>query len=220
MAKRAEEKDPELLWGAQQNYSCLQSNCQWKALRHRKDALQLKMERRNYGEIGRRGRLTTIKSHTPRRVTPNCRIIALQRLSLRNESSEPQVGLSNQRFSRKGDPQSIWLWRPVELSFGRPTGLEEFDFTLKCHAQHLTDTRTQDKRSNYSIRAWAIPTWWFCRISWRGGVVVGGQLWLTLGTKTLVADILETGILLQEHCCWWLPSWLIIVKAKSWSKAC
>ena len=39
----------------------------------------------------------------------NWRIIALQRLSLRNESSEPQVGLSNQRFSRKGDPQSIWL---------------------------------------------------------------------------------------------------------------
>ena len=59
---------------------------------------------------GRRGRLNTINSHTPSGSPTNWRIITLQRLSLRNESSELQAGSPTQRFSpRKRGPQSIWL---------------------------------------------------------------------------------------------------------------
>ena len=74
-------------------------------------------------------------------------------------------------------------------------------------------TRTQGKRSNL-IGAWARPACWSWKVSWRGG----RWLWLTLGTQTLVADLLGN-IQPQEHS-WWLTYWIISTKTWLHPTAC
>ena len=72
--------------------------------------------------------------------------------------------------------------------------------TLGGHAQGLTCTGTRGTISDF-IGAWVAPTCWSWRVTWGGR----GWLWLTVGTRTLVAEILGS-----THWCelsWRLSFW-------------
>ena len=61
-------------------------------------------------------------------------------------------------------------------------------------------TKTQGESSD-SIGAWVRPTCWSHRVSWGGR----GQLWLTVGTRTLVEEAL--GNIHWHELSWRLPFW-------------
>ena len=78
------------------------------------------------------------------------------------------------------------------------------DFTLKRCTQNLMCITTKGKSSNL-IGTWVRPTCWSEIVSWVGGVGVGEQLWLTLGTHTLVVGI--SGSIHLHELSWRLTSW-------------
>ena len=133
--------------------------------------------------------------------TQNWKIIISQRLSHRNESSEPTIRLPHWASDiRRRNPQSTGLWRLV--------GLECKSFTDR-RTQRPDSWRMHTKfnmhgdpgQSSDSMGTWTGPNCWSWRVSQEGR----DWLWLTVGARTVVAD--APGIITQCALSGGLPLW-------------
>ena len=123
-------------------------------------------------------------SHPPNDQSTNWKIILWQSFSHKNESSElPSLGVCNQ----EEEPHNIWLWSPVGPHCRNSTRLGEIKTPLLEGTYRSRETSTQGKSSDFT-EAWARPTCWSWKVSW------GGRewLWLTVGTRTLVVEVLKS----------------------------
>ena len=127
--------------------------------------------------------------YAPGRCLTNWKILILQSFSHRSDSSNPHV-----RLPRLG------VWHQEEehpkhlaLKAVRPwwqelhgTGGKRSTF-FGGHTQVLISTRIQGKKQ-WLHRSLSRPTLW----SWRVSYGCKGRLWLTVGTRTLVVEVLRS----------------------------
>ena len=102
---------------------------------------------------------------------------------------------------RRRSPQSICLRRPVGFDHRNSTGLGETETPVLESAHKVSCALGPRGKSSDLTRAWAKPICWYWRVSYWWGE--GGRLWLTVGTKTLVAVVL--GSTHWCKCSWRLP---------------
>ena len=116
-------------------------------------------------------------------VTHKLEIVILQRFSHRSKSSEPHGRLpSLEVWHREDKPPEHLALMPAGFNCRSLTRLGERDFTLKGRTQNPMCTGTQSKNVNL-IGAWARPTCWSWRVSWRdraamaqpGDIDIGGR---------------------------------------------
>ena len=116
----------------------------------------------------------------------NFKIIILQRFSHRSESSEPHIRLLSLLvwYQEEEPPEHLSLkasgawWQELHKTWVNWRNI------LRGHTQGSYKLGPRGKSSDF-IAAWVRPTCWSWRVSWGGG-----RLWLTSGTRTLVAEVL------------------------------
>ena len=129
-------------------------------------------------------------SISSRWATHKLRIITLQRFSDRPENSKPHIrppGPGVQHWEK--NTQSIWLWRPVEFDFRSLTGLQELH---RIAGNRAFTTKGSHRISCVQGPIAKVAIWWnpgLPALVLESLLRRWGQLWLTLGTKTLVLDV-------------------------------
>ena len=98
-------------------------------------------------------------------------------------SGFPMWGSGN----RRRNPQRTWLWRPVGFDCRTSTGLGKTESTLGGHTQNLVHIRTQGKGAVTPPETEPNSL-----LELEGLCRMGGQLWFTMETRTLVAAVLRS----------------------------